>query len=142
MPSVWFLWVLFAGEKIGEGIGRIRRQAQHHTAEGFHMNLAVLFAGEKIGEGIGWTRIEAQHHAAEGSFMNFAVRFGILFVVSLSIMCILFKGGDISLGGIAVCLVFMVLFAAEKIGEGIGRTRREAQHHVAEGSFMNLAGEI
>ncbi|KAG5561633.1 hypothetical protein RHGRI_004631 [Rhododendron griersonianum] len=32
-----------------------------------------------------------------------------------------------------------VLFAGEKIGEGIGRTRREAQHHAAEGSLMNLA---
>ncbi|XP_058200858.1 RNA polymerase II C-terminal domain phosphatase-like 1 isoform X2 [Rhododendron vialii] len=32
-----------------------------------------------------------------------------------------------------------VLFAGEKIGEGIGRTRREAQHQAAEGSLMNLA---
>ncbi|KAG5561719.1 hypothetical protein RHGRI_004685 [Rhododendron griersonianum] len=32
-----------------------------------------------------------------------------------------------------------VLFAGEKIGEGIDRTRREAQHQAAEGSLMNLA---
>ena len=27
----------------------------------------------------------------------------------------------------------------EKIGEGIGKTRREAQRHAAEGSIKNLA---
>ncbi|XAR66443.1 Phosphoprotein phosphatase [Bertholletia excelsa] len=32
-----------------------------------------------------------------------------------------------------------VLFAGEKVGEGIGKTRREAQHQAAEGSLMNLA---
>ncbi|XP_057949749.1 RNA polymerase II C-terminal domain phosphatase-like 1 [Malania oleifera] len=32
-----------------------------------------------------------------------------------------------------------VWFAGEKIGEGIGRTRREAQHQAAEGSLKNLA---
>ncbi|XP_028072200.1 RNA polymerase II C-terminal domain phosphatase-like 1 isoform X1 [Camellia sinensis] len=32
-----------------------------------------------------------------------------------------------------------VLFAGEKIGEGNGRTRREAQRQAAEGSLMNLA---
>uniref|UniRef100_A0A5B6ZIJ7 protein-serine/threonine phosphatase n=1 Tax=Davidia involucrata TaxID=16924 RepID=A0A5B6ZIJ7_DAVIN len=32
-----------------------------------------------------------------------------------------------------------VWFAGEKIGEGIGRTRREAQRQAAEGSLMNLA---
>ncbi|KAL6992600.1 protein-serine,threonine phosphatase [Sarracenia purpurea var. burkii] len=32
-----------------------------------------------------------------------------------------------------------VLFAGEKIGEGIGRTRREAHHQAAEESLMNLA---
>ncbi|KAL2473314.1 RNA polymerase II C-terminal domain phosphatase-like 1 [Forsythia ovata] len=32
-----------------------------------------------------------------------------------------------------------VLFAGEKIGEGIGRTRREAQREAAQGSLMNLA---
>ncbi|XP_059659244.1 RNA polymerase II C-terminal domain phosphatase-like 1 [Cornus florida] len=32
-----------------------------------------------------------------------------------------------------------VWFAGKKIGEGIGRTRREAQHQAAEGSLMNLA---
>lgn len=32
-----------------------------------------------------------------------------------------------------------VLFAGEKIGEGIGRTRREAQRQAAEESLMNLA---
>ncbi|CAI9772851.1 unnamed protein product [Fraxinus pennsylvanica] len=32
-----------------------------------------------------------------------------------------------------------VLFAGEKIGEGIARTRREAQHEAATGSLMNLA---
>lgn len=30
-------------------------------------------------------------------------------------------------------------FAGEKIGEGVGRTRREAQHQAAEGSIKNLA---
>ncbi|KAF5728664.1 C-terminal domain phosphatase-like 1 isoform 1 [Tripterygium wilfordii] len=30
-------------------------------------------------------------------------------------------------------------FAGEKVGEGIGRTRREAQHQAAEGSIRNLA---
>ncbi|KAJ7946959.1 RNA polymerase II C-terminal domain phosphatase-like 1 [Quillaja saponaria] len=30
-------------------------------------------------------------------------------------------------------------FAGEKIGEGLGRTRREAQHQAAEGSLKNLA---
>ncbi|KAF5955424.1 hypothetical protein HYC85_008280 [Camellia sinensis] len=33
----------------------------------------------------------------------------------------------------------VVLFAGEKIGEGNGRTRREAQRQAAEGSLMNLA---
>ncbi|XP_057499226.1 RNA polymerase II C-terminal domain phosphatase-like 1 [Actinidia eriantha] len=32
-----------------------------------------------------------------------------------------------------------VLFAGEKIGEGFGRTRREAHHQAAKGSLMNLA---
>ncbi|KAL3519721.1 hypothetical protein ACH5RR_017870 [Cinchona calisaya] len=32
-----------------------------------------------------------------------------------------------------------VWFAGEKIGEGTGRTRREAQRHAADGSLMNLA---
>ncbi|CAI9765938.1 unnamed protein product [Fraxinus pennsylvanica] len=32
-----------------------------------------------------------------------------------------------------------VLFAGQKIGEGIGRTRREAQNEAAQGSLMNLA---
>lgn len=35
-----------------------------------------------------------------------------------------------------------VIFAGQKIGEGIGRTRREAQHEAAQGSLMNLAGKI
>nr|XP_043619503.1 RNA polymerase II C-terminal domain phosphatase-like 1 [Erigeron canadensis] len=34
---------------------------------------------------------------------------------------------------------FEVLFAGEKVGEGTGKTRREAQHHAAEASLMNLA---
>lgn len=34
---------------------------------------------------------------------------------------------------------FEVWFAGEKIGEGSGRTRREAQHQAAEASLMNLA---
>ncbi|KAI3800381.1 hypothetical protein L1987_28471 [Smallanthus sonchifolius] len=34
---------------------------------------------------------------------------------------------------------FEVWFAGEKIGEGTGRTRREAQHQAAESSLMNLA---
>ncbi|PWA97875.1 C-terminal domain phosphatase-like 1 [Artemisia annua] len=34
---------------------------------------------------------------------------------------------------------FEVWFAGEKIGEGTGRTRREAQHQAAEASLMNLA---
>lgn len=33
-------------------------------------------------------------------------------------------------------------FAGEKIGEGIGRTRREAQRQAAEESLMNLAGKL
>ncbi|KAL0321216.1 UNVERIFIED_CONTAM: RNA polymerase II C-terminal domain phosphatase-like 1 [Sesamum radiatum] len=32
-----------------------------------------------------------------------------------------------------------VLFAGERIGEGIGRTRREAQRHATEGSLLYLA---
>ncbi|XP_052202721.1 RNA polymerase II C-terminal domain phosphatase-like 1 isoform X2 [Diospyros lotus] len=32
-----------------------------------------------------------------------------------------------------------VLFSGEKVGEGIGKTRREAQHLAAEGSLKNLA---
>ncbi|KAK6149867.1 hypothetical protein DH2020_017392 [Rehmannia glutinosa] len=35
-----------------------------------------------------------------------------------------------------------VLFAGERIGEGIGRTRREAQRQAAEGSLLYLAGNI
>lgn len=39
-------------------------------------------------------------------------------------------------------IVFLqVWFAGEKIGEGSGRTRREAQHQAAEASLMNLAGK-
>ncbi|KAK1422656.1 hypothetical protein QVD17_17942 [Tagetes erecta] len=34
---------------------------------------------------------------------------------------------------------FEVWFAGEKIGDGTGRTRREALHHAAESSLMNLA---
>ncbi|KAM0072582.1 putative protein-serine/threonine phosphatase [Helianthus debilis subsp. tardiflorus] len=34
---------------------------------------------------------------------------------------------------------FEVWFAGEKVGEGTGRTRREAQHQAAESSLMNLA---
>ncbi|KAK9064244.1 hypothetical protein SSX86_015624 [Deinandra increscens subsp. villosa] len=34
---------------------------------------------------------------------------------------------------------FEVWFAGEKIGDGTGRTRREAQRHAAESSLMNLA---
>ncbi|KAL4589392.1 hypothetical protein LXL04_002299 [Taraxacum kok-saghyz] len=35
-----------------------------------------------------------------------------------------------------------IWFAGEKIGEGNGRTRREAQHEVAEASLMNIAGNF
>ncbi|KAL4572446.1 hypothetical protein LXL04_019223 [Taraxacum kok-saghyz] len=35
-----------------------------------------------------------------------------------------------------------IWFAGEKIGEGNGRTRREAPHQAAEASLMNLAGNI
>ncbi|KAL2244815.1 UNVERIFIED_CONTAM: hypothetical protein Sindi_2749700 [Sesamum indicum] len=35
-----------------------------------------------------------------------------------------------------------VLFAGERIGEGVGRTRREAQRQAAEGSLLCLAGNI
>ncbi|KAI8567755.1 hypothetical protein RHMOL_Rhmol02G0146300 [Rhododendron molle] len=38
--------------------------------------------------------------------------------------------------------ILQVLFVGEKIGEGFGRIRCEAQHHAAEGSLINLAGEI
>lgn len=41
-----------------------------------------------------------------------------------------------------ICGLLQVLFAGQKIGEGIGRTRREAQHHAAEGSLFYLAGNI
>ncbi|KAG0488529.1 hypothetical protein HPP92_007340 [Vanilla planifolia] len=34
-----------------------------------------------------------------------------------------------------------VWFVGEKIGEGIGRTRKEAQHHAAENSLQNLANK-
>ncbi|KVH89550.1 Double-stranded RNA-binding [Cynara cardunculus var. scolymus] len=37
---------------------------------------------------------------------------------------------------------FEVWFAGERIGEGSGRTRREAQHQAAEASLMNLAGDV
>ncbi|KAL6580083.1 hypothetical protein OROMI_008107 [Orobanche minor] len=37
--------------------------------------------------------------------------------------------------------IMEVVFAGQKIGEGIDRTRREAQHHAAEGSLFYLAGE-
>ncbi|KAL4561640.1 hypothetical protein LXL04_033810 [Taraxacum kok-saghyz] len=33
-----------------------------------------------------------------------------------------------------------IWFAGEKIGEGNGRTRREAQHQAAKASLMNLVG--
>ncbi|GAB2211125.1 hypothetical protein Droror1_Dr00016417 [Drosera rotundifolia] len=33
-----------------------------------------------------------------------------------------------------------VYFAGEIVGEGIGRTRREAQHQAAEAALMHLAG--
>ncbi|KAI3823925.1 hypothetical protein L1987_05370 [Smallanthus sonchifolius] len=36
---------------------------------------------------------------------------------------------------------FEVWFAGEKIGDGTGRTRMEAQHRAAESSLMNLAGK-
>ena len=39
-------------------------------------------------------------------------------------------------------LWLQVLFAGEKIGEGFGRTRREAQSQAAEGSLRNLAGKV
>lgn len=35
-----------------------------------------------------------------------------------------------------------ILFAGEKVGEAIGRTRREAQHQAAEVSLMNLADKF
>lgn len=38
--------------------------------------------------------------------------------------------------------LLQVLFAGQKIGEGIGRTRREAQCQAAEGSLFCLAGNI
>ncbi|KAI8567754.1 hypothetical protein RHMOL_Rhmol02G0146200 [Rhododendron molle] len=157
MPSVWFLWVLFAGEKIGEGIGRTRKEAQHHAAEGSLMNLAceilyfeampsiwflqVLFAAEKIGEGIGWKRKEALHHAAEGSLMNFASEICLRerkFVKEL-----VGQEGKPSIMPQRDPLgILSVYFAGEKIGEGFGRTRREALYQAVEGSLMNLASEI
>jgi RNA polymerase II C-terminal domain phosphatase-like 1/2 len=33
-------------------------------------------------------------------------------------------------------------FAGEKVGEGTGKTRREAQRQAAEGSIKKLAGKI
>ncbi|XP_028072201.1 RNA polymerase II C-terminal domain phosphatase-like 1 isoform X2 [Camellia sinensis] len=44
-----------------------------------------------------------------------------------------------ALQDIAIKCGTKVLFAGEKIGEGNGRTRREAQRQAAEGSLMNLA---
>lgn len=34
-----------------------------------------------------------------------------------------------------------VWFVGEKVGEGIGRTRKEAQHHASESSLRNLASK-
>ncbi|KAI8567752.1 hypothetical protein RHMOL_Rhmol02G0146000 [Rhododendron molle] len=171
MPSVGFLKVLFAGEKIGEGIGRTRMEAQHEAVERSLINWLILFVGEKFGEGIGRTRSEAQHHDAEGSLMNLAVRFGILRGHIIRTSCYLLgfyrscfrekklvkklvrKEGKPSirpqsdpsriwLEVMASVWFLWVLFAGEKIGEGIGWTRSEAQHHAAVGSLMNLACEI
>ncbi|KAI7738159.1 hypothetical protein M8C21_007542 [Ambrosia artemisiifolia] len=41
--------------------------------------------------------------------------------------------------GIKLLFSFEVWFAGEKIGDGTGSTRREAQHNAAESSLMNLA---
>ncbi|KAL8248195.1 hypothetical protein R6Q59_005063 [Mikania micrantha] len=41
--------------------------------------------------------------------------------------------------GIKLQFSFELWFAGENIGVGTGRTRREAQHHAAESSLMNLA---
>lgn len=38
--------------------------------------------------------------------------------------------------------LLQVLFAGERIGQGIGRTRREAQRQAAEESLVYLAGNI
>ncbi|KAI8567753.1 hypothetical protein RHMOL_Rhmol02G0146100 [Rhododendron molle] len=122
MPSVGFLLVLFAGEKIAEGIGKTGREAQHHAAEGFLMNfageiwvcLSIFFkAGQSIRRschllGFYWSCLR------EGKLLKeLEVKPSVRFL--------------------------LVLFAGEKVGEGIGRTRSEAQYHSAEGSLMNLA---
>ncbi|KAI8567750.1 hypothetical protein RHMOL_Rhmol02G0145800 [Rhododendron molle] len=177
MRPVGFL-VLFAGEKIGEGIGRIRREAQHEAGEGSLMNLAgeiwaslfiisflfkgvtynlkVLFTGEKIGEGIGSIKREVQHEAAEESLMNLAWRvysscaffLGAGHIIGRSCQKFGFNRSSLreikSVKELVMSSVgfLYVLFAGEKIGEGISNIRRKAQHEAAEGSLMNLACEI
>lgn len=42
-----------------------------------------------------------------------------------------------------LCLfLFQVWIVGEKVGEGIGRTRKEAQYQAAEISLRNLAGKF
>lgn len=45
---------------------------------------------------------------------------------------------------VSLCNLYFVQawFGGEKIGEGLGRTRREAQHQAAEGSLRHLASKI
>lgn len=43
---------------------------------------------------------------------------------------------------VVLFLFFQVWLVGEKIGEGTGRTRKEAQHQAAEISLKNLASEF
>lgn len=43
---------------------------------------------------------------------------------------------------LSVIYFLQVCFAGEKIGDGIGRTRREAHIRAAEASLLSLAGKM
>jgi hypothetical protein len=62
--------------------------------------------------------------------------------VHYHLLAIIYYANFISLSFVFLLCLVQVCIVGEKIGEGIGRTRREAQHQAAEMSLRNLASKF
>ncbi|KAC9975344.1 hypothetical protein E3N88_45007 [Mikania micrantha] len=148
----------FAGEKIGEGTGRTRREAQHHTAELALMNLADKY-------------LSRQKSGDDGRFINDGNSFGYLREESMTYPTasgpkpeIPRKGSIAALNELCMMeglgltfqpqpqvstnmgqnneLYAQVEIDGEVWGKGVGLTWEEAKMQAAETAFFNLKARI
>ncbi|KAL8192488.1 hypothetical protein R6Q57_027673 [Mikania cordata] len=148
----------FAGEKIGEGTGRTRREAQHHTAELALMNLADKY-------------LSRQKSGDDGRFINDGNSFGYLREESMAYPTasgpkpeIPRKGSIAALNELCMMeglgltfqpqpqvstnmgqnneLYAQVEIDGEVWGKGVGLTWEEAKMQAAETAFFNLKARI